>query len=534
MRLAAAAAVLLAIVVAVAAANYGVFAAAGSDAYGYVSQSDLWATGRLRIPQPVARELPAALTDETLAPLGYRPARRIGLIGGIVPTYPPGLPMVMALARLVAGPGAVYYVVPLLAGLAAWCTFLLGRRIAGPAAGLAASILMATTPAFAISAVRPMSDLPAAAWWGLALVLAPRAGSVSAAGAGAAAAMAVLTRPNLVPVGAVIGLGFLAHAVRAGRRASPEFRRLLWFSVAALPGPLLVAAIQQYLYKSPFVSGYGALGDIYAWRNVAINLERYPRWLIETKSAYVFAALAGPIVCTVWSRTAGSAASHGCREGDWSPASTSWLAAGVAGVVVAAYLPYIAFTEWTYLRFLVPAFPAAFALAAAAVAIPMARLPAPVSAAALIGVVLVVVPAQVRVSVDQSVFRLWEGADRDPRIGRYLDARLPGRAVLFSMQLSGSARFYGGRLTVRYDFLRPDQLDPVVDELAARGFHPYFLLEDWEEAAFRAQFAHASRFGQLDWPPCAETVSGSPVRMYNPSDRERTARGERVATEPIR
>jgi hypothetical protein len=239
-------------------------------------------------------------------------------------------------------------------------------------------------------------------------------------------------------------------------------------------------------------------------------------------------------VCTIWSRTAGPAASQSRGAGDWSSASTSWLAAGAAGVVVAAYLPYIAFTDWTYLRFLAPAFPPAFALAAAAVAIPMARLSTRVSATVLIGVVLVVVPMQMRVSVEQSVFRLWEGADRDPRIGRYLDARLPGRAVLFSMQMSGSARFYGGRLTVRYDFLGPDQLDPVVDELAARGFHPYFLLEDWEVAAFRAQFAQASRFGRLDWPPCAETASESPVRMYNPLDRERTARGERVVTEPIR
>jgi hypothetical protein len=528
------AACLVAAAGAAAAARYGVFVAAGSDAYGYVSQSELWASGTLRVPQPVARELPAAVTDDMLAPLGYRPARRIGVIGGIVPTYPPGLPMLMAVARLAFGPGAVYFVVPLLTGLAVWCTFLLGRRIAGSAAGLAASVLLVTSPAFTASSIRPMSDVPAAAWWALSLVLAPRAGAWSAAGAGAAAAMAVLTRPNLAPVGAVIGLWFLASAIRAKRVASPEFRRLIAFSLAALPGPLLVAAIQQYLYKSPFTSGYGALGDIYEWRNVATNIERYTRWLVETKTAYLIAAVAGPFACSLRPWNADNGNPQAEEPAAWAPASVAWLGAAVAAVVFAAYLPYIAFLEWTYLRFLVPGFPPAFALAAAAVAVPLARGSARLSAVVLAGLVTVIVPLQLNVSAERSVFRLWEGADRDVRIGRYLDARLPRRAVLFSMQMSGSARFYGRRLTVRYDFLPPDQLEPVVQELIVRGFEPYFLLEAWEEAKFRGQFAPSSRLGELDWPPCAETAPGSMVRLYNPLDREKAARGARVATEVMR
>jgi hypothetical protein len=533
-RVIAAAACLVAVGAAVVAARYGVFVAAGSDAYGYVSQSELWATGTLRIPQPIARELPAALTDDTLAPLGYRPARRIGLIGDIVPTYPPGLPMLMAVARLAFGPDAVYYVVPLLAGLAAWCTFVLGRRFAGSAAGLAAAILMVTSPAFAASSIRPMSDVPAAAWWALSLVLAARAGAWSAAGAGAAAAMAVLTRPNLAPVGAVIGLWFLVYAARARRFASPEFRRLLAFSAAAISGPLLVAVIQQHLYKSPFMSGYGAIGDIYAWQNVGINLERYPRWLLETKTAYVLAAVAGPFVCALWARDTDEGSGHPNMPAGWSSVSQAWMALAVCCAVFAAYLPYIPFLEWSYLRFLVPAFPSAFALAAAALAIPLARLSSGLAALALAGAVAVIVPLQVGDSVGRSVFRQWEGADRDVRIGRYLDSRLSPRAVLFSMQMSGSARFYGHRLTVRYDFLPPGQLEPVVQELTASGFEPYLLLEDWEEAKFRNQFAAVSRIGELDWPPCAETATGSMVRLYNLRDREKTARGERVETEAIR
>jgi asparagine N-glycosylation enzyme membrane subunit Stt3 len=533
-RAASLAACVLAIATAVVAVRYGVFVAAGSDSYGYVSQSELWATGGLRVAQPVVLQLPAALTDDTLAPLGYRPARRVGLPGGIVPTYPPGLPIAMAAFRLVAGRGAVYFVVPLLAALTVWCTYLLGRRLAGSAAGLAASCLLAASPAFVTSAIQPMSDVPAAAWWALAVVLAARAGPWSAAGSGAAAAAAVLTRPNLAPVGVVLGLWFLAYAVRSGRLQSREIRRLLAYAVAALPGPLAIAAIQYYLYKSPFQSGYDPVGAIYAWKYVAVNLERYPRWIVETRSAFIFLAAAGPFVCSIGAKAIADAPQQGQRAAAWSRVSLAWLAAAVAATICAGYLPYMPFLDWTYLRFLVPAFPAAFALASAAVAVPLARFSKRASAIPLAVVVAVLVPLQLSAAADRGVFRWREGAERHKAVGRYLDARLSPKAVLFSMQLSGSARFYGHRLTVRYDQVPPQQLDAVVSELVARGFHPYFLLEDWEEARFRSQFAAASSLGTLNWPPSAETTSGGLVRLYDPLDAAGAARGERVRTAVIR
>jgi 4-amino-4-deoxy-L-arabinose transferase-like glycosyltransferase len=85
----------------------------------------------------------------------------VGLPGGIVPTYPPGLPLVMAAAQRLAGEGAVHAVVPLQGGVAVWLTFLLGRRLGGARAGLAAALLLASSPVFLAAAVRPMSDLPA-------------------------------------------------------------------------------------------------------------------------------------------------------------------------------------------------------------------------------------------------------------------------------------------------------------------------------------------------------------------------------------
>jgi hypothetical protein len=52
---------------------YGVRAAGGSDALGYVSESARWLRGTLRIDQSVASRWPWPHAADTLAPLGYRP-----------------------------------------------------------------------------------------------------------------------------------------------------------------------------------------------------------------------------------------------------------------------------------------------------------------------------------------------------------------------------------------------------------------------------------------------------------------------------
>src|SRR4030095_6489912 len=73
--------------------RYGSFTAAGSDSYGYVSQASLWVKGNLGIPQPFVQQFSWPEREWTFAPLGYRP---LSADGAIVPTYPPGLPMLMA------------------------------------------------------------------------------------------------------------------------------------------------------------------------------------------------------------------------------------------------------------------------------------------------------------------------------------------------------------------------------------------------------------------------------------------------------
>ena len=63
--------------------------------------------------------------------------------------------MVMAVFERVAGSGAVFYVVPLLGGAAVWATYLMGAVTAGPAVGLAAAVLLATSPVFLYQLMTP-------------------------------------------------------------------------------------------------------------------------------------------------------------------------------------------------------------------------------------------------------------------------------------------------------------------------------------------------------------------------------------------
>ena len=69
----------------------------------------------------------------------------------------------------------------------------------------------------------------------------------------------------------------------------------------------------------------------------------------------------------------------------------------------------------------------------------------------------------------------------------------------------------------------------VLRWLEQHGRRPFILVESWEEPRFRSRFADHSDIGKLDWPPKYEI--DRVVRIYDPQDRARYHRGERVDTE---
>jgi hypothetical protein len=80
-------------------------------------------------------------------------------------------------------------------------------------------------------------------------------------------------------------------------------------------------------------------------------------------------------------------------------------------------------------------------------------------------------------------------------------------------------RYYGGRLTVRYDVLDPAWLDRAVEWLAGTGRAPYFLLEEHEIPEFRQRFRGAKALGGLDVRPLliyeAHRITGR-VYLFDP------------------
>jgi hypothetical protein len=494
----------------------GATAAGGADSYGYVSQAHLWATGTLRDEQPLRQVLTWPFAPQALAPFGYIPLPERA---ANVPVYAPGLPLIMAGFERLLGRHAVFYVVPLLGGLALWATYLMGAYMGGRVVGVAAATLLATSPVFLFQLMFPMSDVPVTAWWALSLALLPLESRGAALGAGLSAGAAILTRPNLVPLLAVETAYLAWHVISARALRRRATQHALLFAAGVVPACLGVAALHNFWYGSPFRSGYGGLDSIYRWEYFWPNLASYSQRLLNVQTPAVLIALAAPFL--LWRRPDGGARRH-------EPRHLGIVYLCFIAATFGCYLFYEPYDAWWFLRFLLPAFPPLFVLTSVALVasatrfVPKAR---DIAIAALVGVLAW---HGVRYSRNNSVFSFREGERKYQAIGDYIARRLPENAVLLSVQHAGSARYYSGRLTVRFSAIPSEALDSVIDDLRRLGYQPYILLENWEEAEFRNRFQEYSRVAALDWRPVAVMRHASAPAIYDPADKHSTEGPQRV------
>jgi hypothetical protein len=474
----------------VAALLYGIHVAGGSDSYGYVSESRLWLSRDLTVEQPIATQVPWPDADWTFAPLGYRPAQTPG---AIVPVYAPGLPVLMALATLAVGVCGPFLVVPLLAGVQVWLTYQLGAQVWSRLVGLTAAMLISTSQTFLFMAMNPMSDVPVAVFFTGAVVIALSPSRWRAFWTGAVLSVGIFIRPNLVPIGALYLWVLLARAA-AGER----WRTFIRLALGGLPLVLAIAATNGLLYGAPWRAGYGGLDELYSWRYIVTNVQRYTGWLVETETPLVF-LFALPVVWLWRERRIG----------------IHFLALLMAAVWV-SYLVYAPFDVWWYLRFMLPAYPAMFVLAAIGGTLLLARF-AGARRAAAIGVILAIPFFAYRVK------EIRGRAIADASIGgivylsaaEYVRRQLPENAVILTIQHSGSIRHYADRLTMRWDLLDAGWWPRALDVLVERGYRPYLLISSFEERQLRAQF------GFSDAPDAPGTVVAEmnlpeQIRIYDP------------------
>lgn len=471
----------------------------GADSYGYVSQAHLWARGSLPVPQPLLNDWPADVPQEALVPLGYRlnPDR-----SGLVPLYAPGLPMMMAVFERAAGADAVFLVVPVLSGLLIWTTYALGRALIGASGASVAAVFLATSPAFLFQLIHaPMSDIAAAAWWNTAFLLLLHHSRLAALASGLATAAAILTRPNLVPLAAVLG-GVLLTALGSRERRWLAVQRLLWFAAPAVAACLLVAVINAAWYGSPIASGYGSLaGTFFRWDYVGTNLANYARWLLESQGPLSLLSLIGLVA--IWHTAT--------VRRDRAIVMFSLCFAVVAYACYAFYLPV---GTWWSLRFLLPAFPVFFMLMAAGAAAVVDRLP---HGFRHVGLAVIVAAATVHVTGFGRTNQVFDIAEdvRYQSVARYLNDHTPPRSAFLTMLHSGSVRYYTDRLTIRHDWIPPERFDATVAHLRQRGFVPFLLLDEAEEAEFRRRFADTPMVKSLPAPD----VQLARVSLYRLSDR---------------
>lgn len=306
----------IALIAAIVSSVFATRSAAGADASGYLSQAAMWAEGRPAHTELLAEDF-RPLDGWVTTPLGWRPLEQTGTIdflpGAQAPTYPPGLPLLMALPHAFAGIDGASAVVIASAAIATWATGM----IAGGVAGVVAATFLAFSPVFLYQSIQPMSDVAVTAAWLLCFLLLTR--DRRSVWAGVACASAILIRPNLAPLAIV---PFIAS------------RSKRWFTIPVVVAGAVLAVLHHVWYGSPLRSGYGTAEELFSMANVVPNVGRYATWLVTTSPVLVLAPL-------------------GFARVRREPLAKALMV--FALLVMVSYLSYAVFDHWSFLRFLLPA-----------------------------------------------------------------------------------------------------------------------------------------------------------------------------------
>jgi hypothetical protein len=460
--------------------------AAGSDASGYMNHARLLAAGNLHAtPRVLSGLTPEEQRSMLFSPLGFVPAPDGN---GLVPTYPAGLPLLIAAAAPIFGwehAGDAVICAHALLGLL--LVYAFGRTLGLSRRGaVLGTTIIAASPLYLNYSVQMMSDVPAFVWT-LGAVLAAwrsRERATWALAAGAATALAVLIRPTnaliFAPIAVALGL-------------SP--RRWLLLAAGGVPGGIFFCFHNLSLYGHVFATGYGNFAASFSPGWIDVTWWHYACWLPVLFTPVVLLAAGLPWLA----RT--------------EPHKAALLAVW-ALVFPAFYSAYdCTHQTWWYLRFILPAVPplviggllVARQLALSVIANqprgrdgPPGR---PFCSARPAVAPYQVEPAAGRRSTGRRwslqrtrvfVFALiviiansalWNkrlmalnmGRDNEiyPAAAVWLKANLPGNAVILSMQMSGTLTYYTGFTFLRWDFCNADNRPHVLAALR-NGHRPFY------------------------------------------------------------
>ena len=307
-------------------------------------------------------------------------------------------------------------------------------------------------------------------------------------------ALAVLTRPNLAPLGLPLAVfGLLAN--RSGRQRVTTGRCAAGVVAGLACGAAIAAYTNTVLYGAPQSTGYGDPASLYSLRFLWPNLQRYSGWLWRHRKLSDSAGGGRNRAVGVRRRISATVGGVRGRRGGHHPSLVSFL--------------------HPVRRLDVPAVPASRA-SADLHRIYVCRRSDPILVVGLSVALL----AFTFISIGRWACSRHISASGDTSRCRATSMRCCRQnAVFITQQHSGSIRYYTGRKTLRFDWLpasRARQRRQADEPVWATSRTSCWTIG--KSPSSKTRFGR-SALARLDWWPTAEFATQIRVRIYDPAAR---------------
>jgi hypothetical protein len=269
--------------------------------------------------------------------------------------------------------------------------------------------------------------------------------------------------------------------------------------------------LHHLLYGSATASGYGTTSGFFSSDHIVPNVRRYFGWLVESQTVIALVGLLALFLPfrRLWPRE--------------NLRITTLVAPLFVGMIWTSYILYLVWDEWWYLRFVLPSYPLIM-VGTGAVAAALVRW-RPREMTWVVGLLVIVLGCvQLARAYDYGVHDTWAGERRYVMAARMLRQLTPRDSLVIANQHMATARYYGSRVSIRFDSLSRDWLDRSIRWLERRDVQTFLLVEDWELPAFRTRFVGERAIERLNQPPLAIYREPGLVYLYDLSGEDRLDR----------
>jgi len=196
--------------------------------------------------------------------------------GDFLSRYPPGFPLLLALAYALGGPGAPFFLNPVLATSVVALTYLMGRRWLGRGMAFWAAMVVVALPILNRLALHGDAHLAATALLLLGIWLLFRWQDDPSNGRAFVAGLALGLLPTVRYPEAVVGLAVLAFFLTQKDR-DRGWKGLLAGAVGAAIPMVILAGYNASVYGAPWRTGYGFTNEqsAFSFTHLGANLPTY-------------------------------------------------------------------------------------------------------------------------------------------------------------------------------------------------------------------------------------------------------------------